>query len=101
MQKKQHITKGQIFVTRSGKPMDRSNIWAAMKSLCCAAKVNPSKVFPHNLRKLFARTFYQMDKDIAKLADILGHGNIETTRIYIMTTGAEHRRQIERMGLII
>lgn len=99
--KKQHITKGQIFVTRSGKPMDRSNIWAAMKSLCRAAKVNPSKVFPHNLRKLFARTFYQMDKDIAKLADILGHGNIETTRIYIMTTGAEHRRQIERMGLII
>lgn len=72
-----------------------------MKNLCQKAQVNPKKVFPHNLRKLFARTFYSMEKDIAKLADILGHGSIETTRIYIMSTGAEHRRQIERMGLII
>lgn len=99
---KQHnITTGAVFVTRSGKPLDRSNIWTQMKNLCQKAQVNPKKVFPHNLRKLFARTFYSMEKDIAKLADILGHGSIETTRIYIMSTGAEHRRQIERMGLII
>lgn len=99
---KQHnITTGAVFITRSGKPLDRSNIWAQMKNLCQKAQVNPKKVFPHNLRKLFARTFYSMEKDIAKLADILGHGSIETTRIYIMSTGAEHRRQIERMGLII
>jgi len=70
-----------------------------MKSLCEIAGVNPAKVFPHNLRKLFARTFYGIEKDIAKLADVLGHSNIETTRIYIMSTGVEHRRQIERMGL--
>lgn len=99
---KQHnVTTGAVFITRSGKPLDRSNIWAQMKNLCQKAQVNPKKVFPHNLRKLFARTFYSMEKDIAKLADILGHGSIETTRIYIMSTGAEHRRQIERMGLII
>lgn len=99
---KQHnVTTGAVFVTRSGKPLDRSNIWTQMKNLCQKAQVNPKKVFPHNLRKLFARTFYSMEKDIAKLADILGHGSIETTRIYIMSTGAEHRRQIERMGLII
>ena len=72
-----------------------------MKKLCAAAKVSPSKVFPHNLRKLFARTYYNMEKDIAKLADILGHSSIETTRIYIMTTGSEHRQQIERMGLTL
>ena len=81
--------------------MDRSNIWAQMKRLCVAAKVNPSKVFPHNLRKLFARTFYGIEKDIAKLADILGHSSINTTRIYIMTTGTEHRRKIERLGLVV
>lgn len=99
---KQHnVTTGAVFVIRSGKPLDRSNIWTQMKNLCQKAQVNPKKVFPHNLRKLFARTFYSMEKDIAKLADILGHGSIETTRIYIMSTGAEHRRQIERMGLII
>ena len=93
------ITDGAVFVTRGGKPLDRSFIWAQMKKLCASAGVNPSKVFPHNLRKLFARTFYGIEKDIAKLADILGHSSIETTRIYIMTTGSEHRRQIERMGL--
>ncbi len=96
--KKSGIRSGAIFVTRSGKPLNRSNIWAQMKSLCEAAKVKPSKVFPHNLRKLFARTFYRVEKDIAKLADILGHSSIDTTRIYIMTTGAEHRRKIERLG---
>ena len=95
------ITNGIIFSTRSGKPLDRSYIWAQMKKLCTAAKVSPSKVFPHNLRKLFARTYYNMEKDIAKLADILGHSSIETTRIYIMTTGSEHRQQIERMGLTL
>ena len=95
------IQSGTIFVTKNGKPMDRSNIWAQMKRLCTAAGVNPTKVFPHNLRKLFARTFYGIEKDIAKLADILGHSSINTTRIYIMTTGIEHRRKIERLGLVV
>lgn len=99
--KKNNITEGPVFVTKSGRPLDRSNIWAQMKRLCETAGVNPSKVFPHNLRKLFARTFYSIEKDIAKLADILGHGNIETTRIYIMTTGTEHRRKIEQLGLVV
>ena len=98
--KKRHIINGIIFLTRSGNPLDRSNIWSAMKKLCIYAGVSPAKVFPHNLRKLFARTFYSIDKDIAKLADILGHSSINTTRIYIMTTGAEHRRKIERLGLL-
>lgn len=98
---KNRIFSGAIFVTSKGNPLDRSNIWAEMKKLCARAKVNPSKVFPHNLRKLFARTFYSIEKDIAKLADILGHGSIETTRIYIMTTGTEHRRKMDRLGLII
>lgn len=95
------IQNGTIFITRNGKPLDRSNIWAQMKRLCKAAGVNPSKVFPHNLRKLFARTFYGIEKDIAKLADILGHSSIDTTRIYIMSTGTEHRRKIERLGLVV
>jgi len=95
------ILSGTIFITRTGRPLDRSNIWAAMKKLCAAADVKPSKVFPHNLRKLFARTFYGIEKDIAKLADILGHSSIDTTRIYIMTTSTEHRRKIERLGLVI
>ena len=99
--KRKQITTGTIFITRSGAPLNRSNIWSAMKKLCEAAGVKASKVFPHNLRKLFARTFYGIEKDIAKLADILGHGSIETTRIYIMTTGMEHRRKIERLGLIV
>ena len=99
--KEQSIRSGIIFVTRGGKPMDRSNIWAQMKSLCVAAGVEAGKVFPHNLRKLFARCFYAIEKDIAKLADVLGHGSIETTRIYIMTTGREHRRQLEQMHLIL
>jgi len=94
------ISGGVIFRTRSGRPLDRSNIWAAMKRLCARAKVDPGKVFPHNLRKLFARTFYDLDKDIAKLADVLGHSSINTTRIYIMSTGQEHRRQLERLRLL-
>ncbi len=99
--KRHGITAGTIFVTRTGNPLNRSNIWSAMKKLCEAAGVKPSKVFPHNLRKLFARTFYSIEKDIAKLADILGHSSINTTRIYIMTTGMEHRRKIDRLGLVV
>ncbi|MGN1467882.1 MAG: tyrosine-type recombinase/integrase [Ruminococcus sp.] len=95
------INEGIIFRTRSGKPINRSNIWSEMKKLCKTANVNPQKVFPHNLRKLFARTFYGIEKDIAKLADILGHSSIDTTRIYIMTTGTEHRRRIDRLGLVV
>ena len=99
--KKNAIRSGGIFVTKSGKPLNRSSIWARMKALCEKARVKASKVFPHNLRKLFARTFYSMEKDIAKLADILGHSSINTTRIYIMTTGMEHRRKIEGLGLVL
>ena len=95
------ITTGVLFVTKIGKPLDRSNIWREMKSLCKQAGVSPQKVFPHNLRHLFARTFYGIEKDIAKLADILGHSNINTTRMYIITTGAEHQRRMENMRLII
>lgn len=99
--KRKRIMAGTIFVTRYGVPLNRSNIWAAMKRLCTAAGVKASKVFPHNLRKLFARTFYGIEKDIAKLADILGHSSINTTRIYIITTGTERLRKIERLGLVI
>ncbi len=99
--RKKHTTTGTIFIGKNGKPLDRSNIWRQMKQLCKDAGVKESKVFPHNLRKLFARTFYGIEKDIAKLADILGHSSINTTRIYIMTTGVEHRRKIERLGLVI
>ena len=97
----QKITSGAIFITRTGKPMSRTNIWREMKSLCEQAGVNPQKVFPHNLRHLFARTFYGIEKDIAKLADILGHSSINTTRIYIITTGNEHRQRMENMRLIM
>ena len=97
----QNIKSGAIFITRNGKPMSRTNIWREMKNLCVQAGVKPQKVFPHNLRHLFARTFYGIEKDIAKLADILGHSSINTTRIYIITTGNEHRQRMERMRLII
>lgn len=99
--KDRHIETGSIFITRNGKPISRSNIWREMKALCKDANVNPKKVFPHNLRKLFARTFYGIEKDIAKLADILGHNSINTTRIYIISSGTEHRRRMEKMKLII
>lgn len=99
--KEQKISSGVIFITRNGKPVSRNNIWREMKSLCEEAHVAPSKVFPHNLRHLFARAFYGIEKDIAKLADILGHASINTTRIYIVTTGAEHKRKMENMRLII
>ena len=99
--REQGIKSGAIFITRTGKPISRTNIWREMKNLCESAGVNPNKVFPHNLRHLFARTFYGIEKDIAKLADILGHSSIETTRIYIITTGNEHRRRMESMQLIL
>ena len=99
--KKHGIESGMIFVTKNGKALNRSNIWREMKNLCKQAGVSPDKVFPHNLRHLFARTFYGIEKDIAKLADILGHSSINTTRIYIVSTGAEHKRRIERMHLIL
>ena len=98
--KKQKITSGEVFLTRSGKGISRRQIWAEMKALCKQARVAPSKVFPHNLRHLFARTFYRVSRDVAKLADVLGHSSIETTRIYLISTGAEHVRQLERLGLI-
>lgn len=98
---KQNIKSGMIFITRTGKPINRTNIWREMKNLCKEANVNPKKVFPHNLRHLFARVFYAIERDIAKLADILGHSSINTTRIYIISTGSEHRRRMENMHLII
>ncbi len=97
----QGIKSGMIFVTRTGKPISRTNIWREMKALCEEANVNPKKVFPHNLRHLFARVFYGIEKDIAKLADILGHSSINTTRIYIISTGTEHRHRMENMHLIL
>lgn len=98
--KKQGIQSGAIFITRTGKPMSRTNIWREMKNLCMEAEVNPTKVFPHNLRHLFARVFYGIEKDIVKLADILGHSSVNTTRIYIISTGDEHRRRMENMRLV-
>ncbi len=99
--KENQITTGIIFITKSGKAMNRSNIWREMKSLCEQTGVNPKKVFPHNLRHLFARTFYCVEKDIAKLADILGHVSISTKRIYIISSGAEHREKLQNMHLIL
>lgn len=99
--KRMRIAVGCLFVTKAGQPMGRCNIWREMKRLCADAHVSPAKVFPHNLRHLFARTFYGIEKDIAKLADILGHSNINTTRIYIVTSGEEHKRRMENMHLIM
>ncbi len=99
--KGQNITSGPIFVTKTGKPLDRSAIWKRMKSLCESAGVDEKKVFPHNLRHLFARTFYTLQKDIVRLADILGHASINTTRIYTMETGDIHRRKIQKLGLLM
>lgn len=98
--RKNKIASGEIFITRSGKGLSRRQIWAEMKALCKAAGVDPRKVYPHNLRHLFARIFYKACRDIARLADVLGHSSIETTRIYLVTTGAEHTRQLERLGLV-
>lgn len=98
--KREKIASGQLILTRSGRPMNRKEIWARMKSLCKAAGVAPEKVFPHNLRHLFARAFYKIKRDLAKLADLLGHSSIDTTRIYLMASGLEHQRDIERLGLV-
>lgn len=95
------VHSGSVFVTRSGQPLDRSNIWCMMKSLCRRARVDRQKVFPHNLRHLFARCFYQKQKDIDHLASVLGHSSINTTRIYTQTSGEEHRRQLEQLRLLI
>ncbi|MCI9036708.1 MAG: tyrosine-type recombinase/integrase [Oscillospiraceae bacterium] len=99
--RKRGIAEGPVFVTRTGRPLDRSNIWSEMKGLCREAGVEPGKVFPHNLRHLFARTYYGLEKDIVRLADILGHASIETTRIYTMESGYTHRKQLERMRLVM
>lgn len=99
--KERGIDSGPVFVTRSGRPLDRSNIWHEMKGLCRDAGVEESKVFPHNLRHLFARTFYGLERDIVRLADVLGHASIDTTRIYTMETGETHRRLLEKMRLVI
>ena len=99
--RKQKITSGEIFLTGGGKPMSRCQIWAEMKRICKTAGVDPTKVFPHNLRHLFATVYYRIYKDIVKLADILGHSSVETTRIYLLTTGTEHRQQLERLRLVL
>lgn len=99
--KRQKIASGEIFLTRSGRGISRRQIWAEMKALCEKAEVNPEKVFPHNLRHVFARAFYRVCRDIAKLADVLGHSSIETTRLYLVSTGVEHARQLEQLRLIL
>ena len=98
--RKHKTASGEIFLTRSGKGLSRKQIWAEMKALCQKAGIRPSKVFPHNLRHLFARTFYRVCRDVAKLADVLGHSSIETTRIYLISTGAEHARTLDRLQLV-
>lgn len=98
--REQSIEDGIIFRTKNGKPLDRSNIWRDMQALCESACVEPGKVFPHNHRHLFARTYYTLEKDLSRLADLLGHSNITTTRIYTMETGIEHAKQLDRLGLV-
>jgi len=98
---KQKIVSGEIFLTRNGNSLTRRQIWAEMKALCRHAGVEASKVFPHNLRHLFATAFYKVCRDIVKLADVLGHSSIETTRIYLLTSGAEHRRELDRLDLVL
>lgn len=98
--REENLTKGSVFVTKNGNPLDRSNIWKMLKNLCESAGVSKKKVFPHNFRHLFARTFYSLQKDIVRLADILGHSSINTTRIYTVESGAEHRKQLQMLGLL-
>lgn len=99
--KNQGIVSGSIFVSKNGKPLDRSNIWKMMKNLCESAGVSKEKVFPHNFRHLFARTYYSLEKDVVRLADILGHSSVNTTRIYTMETSAVHRMQLQKLGLLL
>lgn len=94
------IKNSSVFVSRNGKPLDRSHIWKMLKALCKTAGVSKDKVFPHNFRHLFARTYYSLQKDIVRLADILGHSSVNTTRIYTIETGDVHRRQIQKLGLL-
>ena len=94
------IRGGKVFVTRSGKGVSRRQVWRGMKALCRKAGVEGSKVFPHNLRHMFATVFYRASHDIVKLADVLGHSSIETTRIYLIATGEEHSRQMNRLDLV-
>lgn len=96
----QKIESGPVFVTRTGKPLDRHSIWKSMKELCEMANVSKEKVFPHNLRHLFARTYYSIQKDIVRLADILGHSSVNTTRVYTIENGEVHRKQLQRLGLV-
>jgi len=98
--KENNIKSGSVFVSRNGKPLDRSYIWKMLKALCETAGVSKDKVFPHNFRHLFARTYYRLQKDIVRLADILGHSSVNTTRIYTIETGEVHRRQIQKLGLL-
>lgn len=99
--KQQKIASGEVFLTRSGRSLSRKQIWAEMKALCAKAGVDAAKVFPHNLRHLFARCFYRACRDIARLADVLGHSSIETTRIYLISSGVEHARTLESLRLIL
>lgn len=99
--RKNKIASGELFLTRSGRPLSRKQIWAEMKAICEKAGVEPGKVFPHNLRHLFARTFYKVCRDVAHLADVLGHSSIETTRIYLISTGVEHAQTLEQMRLVL
>lgn len=99
--KRKQINSGTVFVTKSGKPLDRSNIWTMMKSLCSEAQVDQKKVFPHNLRHLFAFTFYEVEKDLIRLADVLGHSSMDTTRIYTVSSGWQHKRILSKLGLVL
>lgn len=99
--KKQNIKSGAVFITKTGKALDRYAIWKMLKNLCESANVLKNKVFPHNLRHLFARTFYSLEKDIVRLSDILGHSSVETTRIYTMESGTEHIKQLQKVGLLL
>ena len=99
--KKSGLKTGSVFVSKNGRPLNRSNIWREMKALCEKANVAPEKVYPHNLRHLFARTFYSLDRDIARLADLLGHSSINTTRIYTMETGRQHLYQLEQVQKLL
>ena len=99
--KKTGVETGPVFVTKNGRPLNRSNVWRDMQALCERAKVSPQKVFPHNLRHLFARTFYSIEKDVIRLADLLGHSSINTTRIYTIESGVQHMLQLERLQKVL
>ena len=99
--RRQGIRSGPVFLTRAGRPLGRVTVWRLLKGLCPRAGVNPGKVFPHNLRRLFATTFYRQERDLSKLADLMGHSSIETTRVYVMESGAEHERMLNRMRLLL